>query len=126
MASMADILNQGNSGGARQKKGSLHQQKFQKGSEVPMDIERRRRVERLMAGTAADAAAVADIGFILGAVFVSLFQGKTPEVCSSLSVLVFTFCVGCFVLCLAAFVLAVFVYYQYGCWLCDYKVWVGQ
>ena len=116
---MADILNQGNSGGARQKKGSLHQQK--KGSEVPMDIERRRRVERLMAGTAADAAAVADIGFILGAVFVSLFQGKTPEVCSSLSVLVFTFCVGCFVLCLA-----VFVYYQYGCWLCDYKVWVGQ
>ena len=58
---MADILNQGNSGGARQKKGSLHQQKFQKGSEVPMDIERRRRVERLMAGTAADAAAVADI-----------------------------------------------------------------
>ena len=47
------------------------------------------------------------IGFILGAVFVSLFQGKTPEVCLSLSVLVFTFCVGCFVLCLAAFVLAV-------------------
>lgn len=42
------------------------------------------------------------IGFILGAVFVSLFQGKTPEVC--LSVLVLTFCVGCFVLCLAVFV----------------------
>ena len=44
------------------------------------------------------------IGFILGAVFVSLFQGKTPEVCLSVLSVVFTFCVGCFVLCLAVFV----------------------